>query len=82
MSKELDLELCVRAGGEWLDGRCLGALCETCGSAGDWRGLSRSHVIPKGRGGKDSFWNILIECYPCHEKNEKHPERRSSNVKL
>lgn len=74
--KGLDKALCIRTGGEWLDGKCHGALCETCHSRGDWRGLSRSHVINKGRGGKGTLDNIKIECYPCHEKYEKHPELR------
>lgn len=73
---KLDRDLCERADGQWLEGRCIGALCETCGGAGDWRRLSRSHIIPKSRGGKDTMENLLVECYPCHERYEKHPERR------
>lgn len=71
-----DKELCERAGGQWSDGRCHGAVCETCHGPGDWRGLSRSHIIPKGRGGRDTLENILVECYICHELYEKKPERR------
>ncbi|MCJ7630885.1 hypothetical protein MUP77_00575, partial [Candidatus Bathyarchaeota archaeon] len=73
---KLDKELCEHAGGQWSDGRCQGALCFTCYGWGDWRGLSRSHIVPKSRGGKDSLINIVLECYLDHEKYEKHPERR------
>ena len=77
--KRLDKALCIRAGGEWIEGKCVSALCETCGSTGDFRGLSRSHIISKGRQGKNTLENILIECYPCHELYEKHPERRKKS---
>lgn len=50
--------------------------CMTCGRTGDWRGLSLSHIIPLSRGGKTNRENCLIECLPCHEKYEKHPEKR------
>ena len=55
-----------------------GYKCMTCGSNGDWRGLSLSHKIPLSRGGKTDMNNCVLECYPCHELYEKHPERRQS----
>lgn len=67
--KGLDKALCIRAHGEWIGGNCVGAICETCLDHNkDWRGLSRSHIISKGRGGKDTLENIKIECYRCHSK--------------
>ena len=51
--------------------------CMTCGSTGDWRGLSLSHIVPLSRGGKTTRENTLLECYPCHEKYEKKPELRA-----
>ena len=56
-----------------------GEHCMTCGSSGDWRGISLSHKIPLSRGGKTNRENCLLECYPCHEKYEKHPELREVN---
>ena len=50
--------------------------CVTCGTTGDWRGLSLSHIIALSRGGKTTQENCPIECYPCHEKYEKKPELR------
>ena len=77
---ELDQALCERAGGEWIAGKCIGAKCETCDDKNrDFRGLSRSLIISKGRGGKDGLHNEIIECYPDHDKYEKCPETRPKN---
>lgn len=57
-----------------------GERCQTCGSLGDWRGISLSHIIPLGRGGKTSRENCLIECLNCHLKYEKHPELRAEEL--
>lgn len=56
-----------------------GPHCMTCGSGGPWPGLSLSHIIALGRGGKTTEENCLIECQACHDKYEKHPERRPAN---
>jgi len=56
-----------------------GRKCMTCSSNGDWRGISLSHIIALGRGGKTVEENCLIECGICHDKYEKHPERRPAN---
>ena len=53
-----------------------GYLCMTCGSNGFPLGLSLSHIIPISRGGLTNRENCLIECIPCHDKYEKHPELR------
>lgn len=54
-----------------------GNRCMTCGGPGDFRGISLSHIIPLSRGGKTNRNNCLLECYPCHENYEKHPEKRA-----
>ncbi len=54
--------------------------CMTCNNLRlDFRGLSLSHIIPLGRGGKTTRENCLIECYPCHEEYEKRPEARNKS---
>ena len=50
--------------------------CQSCGTAGDFRGLSLSHIIALSRGGKTTKENCLIECLVCHQKYEKRPELR------
>jgi len=53
-----------------------GEVCMTCGKAPDWRGITLSHIIPLGRGGKTTRKNCPLECFPCHEYYEKQPELR------
>ncbi len=56
-----------------------GRKCMTCGSNGDWRGLSLSHIIALGRGGRTTEENCLIECGICHDKYEKKAYLREAN---
>lgn len=57
-----------------------GEHCMTCGDLyRDWRGITLSHKIPLSRGGKTTRENCLLECGYCHDKYEKHPERRQTN---
>ena len=51
--------------------------CMTCGTTGDIRGLSLSHVVPLSRGGATTRENTLLECYPCHSK--RHGLREVNN---
>jgi len=56
-----------------------GEHCMTCHDLNrDWRGISLSHIIPLSRCGKTTRDNCLLECYPCHERFEKHPELREA----
>lgn len=58
-----------------------GEVCMTCNNEHkDWRGISLSHIIPLSRLGKTTRENCLLECYPCHERFEKHPELREVKV--
>jgi len=45
-----------------------GRRCMTCGSNGDIRGISLSHIISLSRGGKTTIENCLLEDYICHSK--------------
>jgi len=71
VSKKQQKELALRSKlkGELMDET--GGLCQTCGTTGDWRGLSLSHTIALSRGGKTERGNVRLLCYPCHEKGEK-----------
>ena len=56
-----------------------GEYCMTCHDKNrDWRGISLSHIVPLSRGGGTNRKNCIIECYPCHERFEKHPELREA----
>ena len=50
--------------------------CQTCGSTGDFRGISLSHIIALSRGGRTERKNCLAECLPDHTRYEKKPELR------
>ncbi len=51
--------------------------CQTCHDLNrDWRGITLSHIVPLGRGGKTVRSNVLLECFPDHELYEGHPEKR------
>ena len=59
-----------------------GALCMTCGKPPDWRGLSFSHKIALGRGGKTTRENCIpFECMICHDKFEKKDELRQEFIR-
>ena len=54
--------------------------CMTCCKRPDWRGISLSHIIPLGRGGKTTRENTILECYNCHTRFEKKPELRAEEL--
>jgi len=56
-------------------------LCLYCGQAFARRDLSRDHVMPRSRGGPDTWENCVTACKRCnHHKNDRTPEE--ANMKL
>jgi hypothetical protein len=52
--------------------RCL---CAYCGSSKKDNALTRDHVLPTSRGGKDTWDNVVTACYGCNQyKEDKTPE--------
>ena len=50
-------------------------LCESCGRAPDWRGLSLSHTKHKGMGGTSHLYTIdevTMACGKCHAEKGHH----------
>lgn len=46
-----------------------GERCMTCNDLyRDWRGISLSHIIPLGRGGKTERGNVELLCGHCHSQ--------------
>lgn len=41
--------------------------CLYCGKAFPFPGLSRDHVVPKSRGGKDRWENVVTACRRCNQ---------------
>ena len=52
-----------------------GNLCLYCGSQFPNSELTRDHVIPRSRGGEDSWTNVVSSCRTCnHRKGARTPE--------
>jgi 5-methylcytosine-specific restriction endonuclease McrA len=50
-------------------------LCAFCGSNLPASKLTRDHVIPFSRGGKDTWMNVVTACRSCNErKSDRTPE--------
>lgn len=50
-------------------------LCAYCGNEFSHEGLTRDHVIPTSRGGKDVWGNVVAACGGCNKvKDNKTPE--------
>jgi 5-methylcytosine-specific restriction endonuclease McrA len=49
--------------------------CQYCGAKLPMSALNYDHVVPRARGGKTCWENIVMACYPCNErKGCKTPE--------
>ncbi len=52
-----------------------GHTCLYCGETFSPRNLTRDHIIPKSRGGNDSWLNSATSCCTCnHDKSNRTPE--------
>lgn len=52
-----------------------GYQCQYCGSSPGVRGLNVDHVLPRSRGGPDTWENLVISCRECNlRKGRKTPE--------
>jgi len=53
-------------------------LCGYCGNAFHRSELTRDHVLPKSKGGKDSWTNLVTACKGCnHKKADRTPSLAS-----
>ena len=53
-----------------------GFRCQYCGRQFVMRELTYDHVIPRARGGKTCWENIVMACYPCNGRKAHHaPEQ-------
>ena len=46
-----------------------GPLCKRC--SGTW-GVAMHHILPVGKGGKDTLENVLLLCWYCHRGVHDH----------
>lgn len=48
--------------------------CQYCGKRFREKDLTMDHVLPKSRGGKSTWKNVVAACYPCnHTKGDRLP---------
>lgn len=56
--------------------------CQYCGSQPGVRHLTYDHVLPKSRGGKTSWENIVTACLPCNSKKaDRTPDEARMGLK-
>lgn len=56
-------------------------LCAYCGDSFDSRGLTIDHVMPKSRGGKNTWVNCVTACKTCnHKKGNRTPEEAKMHL--
>jgi 5-methylcytosine-specific restriction endonuclease McrA len=44
-----------------------GGICQNCGRAPGFLGLSLHHIVFKSRGGKTNYENCVLICSSCHQ---------------
>ncbi len=50
-------------------------ICAYCGTKMHWKELTRDHITPRSKGGKDSWDNCVAACKPCNNwKGDRTPE--------
>lgn len=43
-------------------------LCAYCGNPGN----TLDHVIPRSKGGQDTYRNLIVACYRCNQNKSNH----------
>ncbi len=50
--------------------RIKAAFCGGCAYCGGPGPLTRDHVVPKSKGGRHGYWNIVPACEPCNRDKD------------
>jgi 5-methylcytosine-specific restriction endonuclease McrA len=59
-----------------------GFRCQYCGERKSARDLNYDHVIPRARGGKTTWDNIVTSCYACNDrKGSRTPEEAGMKLR-
>lgn len=53
----------------WSRARMLSRDCYTCAYCGEW-GNTVDHILPRSRGGKDTWRNTITSCQKCNNKKD------------
>jgi len=46
--------------------------CQYCGKTFNFEDLTMDHIIPKSKGGKDDWTNVVASCFDCNNKKADH----------
>jgi hypothetical protein len=56
--------------------------CQYCGESFSPRQLTRDHVIPRSRGGKDVWSNVVASCFVCNSVRKRNKTPKEWGVEL
>ena len=56
--------------------------CQYCGKSFSPRHLTRDHVIPRSRGGKDVWTNVVASCFVCNSVHKRNKTPQEWGVEL
>jgi 5-methylcytosine-specific restriction endonuclease McrA len=56
--------------------------CAYCGNYFDTEALTKDHINPKAKGGKNTWMNLITSCKPCNaRKADRTPERAGMTLR-
>ncbi len=56
--------------------------CQYCGKRAPMKSLNYDHVVPRAKGGKTDWLNIVTACYPCNNRKGDRSLKESGMVLL
>lgn len=60
-----------------------GYRCAYCGCPISINSVTKDHVVPTSRGGKDDLLNVVASCYPCNSrKADRTPQEASMRLRV
>ncbi len=57
-------------------------MCQYCGKKAPMKALNYDHILPRSKGGKTTWLNIVTACYPCNTKKGDRSLKESGMVLL
>ena len=51
--------------------------CQYCGRRLPARELTLDHVVPRSRGGRSTWRNLVVACFPCNDRKGNHLPREA-----
>jgi hypothetical protein len=57
-------------------------ICQYCGESFSSRQLTRDHIVPRSRGGKDVWTNVVAACFVCNSVRKRNKTPKEWGVEL